>query len=397
MPDQALSGLRVLDLGRHIAGPYCGKLLADYGADVIKVERPDQGDPARRTGPFPGDDVHPERSGVFNYLNANKKGITLNLQSATGVMLLKKLAANADVLVENFSPRVMPALGLDYETLEKINPRLVMTSISNFGRTGPYRDYKGSDLIEHAMGGWMYTGGVPDREPLKPGGSIAHYVGGLSGAVATMTAVFFRNRTGTGQHVDVSIQESMVSTQAYLLVAQSYTGAPRPRAGSPFPFTIMPCKDGHIGVNILTQGQWELLCQFMGMPELVEDPKYKDGLSRLEHSEEITGIIGPWLMQKGREELFFEGQAWRIPFCLVPTVSELLGFEQHRERGYFVEANYPGTRQVTQPGAPFKMSATAWQVRRPAPLLGEHNEEILGRECGLGKQDLVRLRQGGVI
>ncbi len=398
MGEQALTGLHVLDVGMGIAGPYCCKLLGDYGAAVIKVEAPGSGDPARQNGPFPGDVPHPEASGLFSYLNANKKGVTLNIGCATGAMLFRRLVAKTDVLVENFAPKVMTEWGLGYETLEKMNPGLVMTSISPFGQTGPYRDYAGGDLVEQAMGGWMYAGGTMDREPLKAGGSLSDYLGGLSGAVATLTAVLARKGgSNGGQHVDVSIQESMVIAQAYLLLAQSYRGLTLPRMGSPFPFTILPCKDGYIGVNILTHGQWTLLCQFMGVPELIDNPNYQDGMSRLLFGKEITDVLRPRLMEKTKEELFYEGQSWRIPFCLIPTTEELLAFEQHKEREFFVEVDHPEAGTVRQPGAPFKMTATPWQRKSPAPLLGQHNEEVYCSYLGLGKEDLVRLRREGVI
>jgi CoA:oxalate CoA-transferase len=313
-------------------------------------------------------------------------------------MLFRRLVAKTDVLVENFSPRVMATLGLDYATLEKVNPALVMTSISPFGQTGPYKDYEGGDLVEQAVGGWMYAGGTMDREPLKAGGSLSDYVGGLSGAVATMTAVLAcRGGNSGGQHVDVSIQENMVVAQAYLLLAQSYRGLTLPRMGSPFPFTILPCKNGYIGVNILTHGQWTLLCQFMGVPELLDNPNYQDGMSRLFFGKEITDVLRPRLMEKTAEELFHEGQSWRIPFCFIPTTEELLGFEQHKEREFFVAVDHPQAGTVRQPGAPFKMSTTPWRIRCPAPLLGQHNKDVYGSYLGLAKEDLVRLRRDGVI
>ncbi len=395
--EQALSGIRVIDLTYDIAGPYCTKLLADYGADVIKVEKPSEGDCARRIGPFFQDEPNLEGSGLFNYLNANKKGITLNLKTDTGAQLLKRLAQNADILVENFSPGLMPNLGLGYSILEQINPGLVMTSISDFGQSGPYRGYKSCDIVAQALGGWMYSGGTPDREPLKAGGSLADYVGGLSAAVATMTALHWRSQTGAGQHIDISIQESLISTHPYLLVAYSYHQRLMPRSGSPFPFTILPCKDGYIGVNILTQTQWELMCAFMGMPELIEDSRFADARSRIEHREEITEILRKFLLQKNKEELFHEGQEWRVPYCLVPTVDELLDFAQHKERNYFAEVNHPKAGKIIQPGAPFVMSETPWQMRWAAPLLGEHNGEVYQGYLGYEKQDLIRLRETGII
>jgi CoA:oxalate CoA-transferase len=173
--DQALSGIRVIDLTWYIAGPYCTKLLADYGADVIKIERPGSGDPARRMGPFLNDEPHPEKSGLFLHLNTNKRGITLNLKTETGKNIFRDLVKKADILVESFSPRVMPSLGIDYKALEKINPKLVMTSISNFGQKGPYRDFKGSELIFQGFGGYMYLVGTSDREPSKKAGNVIQY------------------------------------------------------------------------------------------------------------------------------------------------------------------------------------------------------------------------------
>ncbi len=190
MTEQALSDIRILDLTRYISGPYCTKLFADFGADVVKIEKPGEGDPARRMGPFFQDDPDPEKSGLFLHLNTNKRSVTLNLKSQAGKRILKELAKDVDILVENFSPRVMPALGLDYETLESINPRLVMASISNFGQTGPYRDFKASELIIYGMGGAMCTTGLGDCEPVKKGLNVIQYQGGNMAAAATMTALF---------------------------------------------------------------------------------------------------------------------------------------------------------------------------------------------------------------
>src|SRR4030043_1673381 len=180
MLEQALSGVKIIDLTWYISGPYCAKLLADYGAEVIKVEKAGEGDPARRMGPFFKDDPHPEKSGLFLHLNTNKQGITLNLKTATGKKILKELVKDADILVENFRPHVMPGLGLDYETLKKVNPRLVMVSISSFGQTGPYREFKAAEIVEYAMGGEMYSTGIAGREPLKLGGNVGRNQGGTA-------------------------------------------------------------------------------------------------------------------------------------------------------------------------------------------------------------------------
>jgi len=190
MADQALSGVKVLDLTWYIAGPYCTKLLASSGAEVLKIEKPAEGDPARRIGPFLGDDPHPEKSGLFLYLNTGKRSITLDLKTGAGKGIFKELAREADLVVESFSPGTMARLGLEYETLEKLNPRLVMTSISNFGQNGRYRDYRSAHLVHNAAGGWMYSIGEPHREPLQVGGWVAYYVAGVSAAVATAAALY---------------------------------------------------------------------------------------------------------------------------------------------------------------------------------------------------------------
>ena len=192
MSEMALSDVRVLDLTRHVAGPFCTKMLADYGADVIKVERPDGGDFTRRMGPFPDDVPHPEKSGLFLHLNANKRGVTLNLKTATARGMLLELVKQVDVVVENFAPRVLPSLGLAYEDLERVNPGVILVSISNFGQTGPYRDYKASEIVLHGMGGNLRSLGLPEREPVKYGSHVALRQAGLIGAAATVAALFTR-------------------------------------------------------------------------------------------------------------------------------------------------------------------------------------------------------------
>jgi crotonobetainyl-CoA:carnitine CoA-transferase CaiB-like acyl-CoA transferase len=260
MPDQALSDIKVLDLSWHIAGPYCTKLLADYGADVIKVERPRVGDPARKIGPFFNDDPHPEKSGLFLHLNTNKKGITLNLKTPTGKEIIKKLVKEVDILVESFSPHVMPGLGLDYQTLEQVNPDLLMVSISSFGQTGPYRDFKATEIVEYAMGGEMYSTGIAGREPLKLGGNVVQYQAGTIAAVSTMGALFAARAQGIGQHVDVSIMETqagsadrrIIYTLAYACAGVITTRWPPPREAVRMlimPQGVYPCKDGFVNTQ----------------------------------------------------------------------------------------------------------------------------------------------------
>jgi crotonobetainyl-CoA:carnitine CoA-transferase CaiB-like acyl-CoA transferase len=400
MADQPLSGAKVLDLTWYIAGPYCTKLLADQGADVLKIERPGEGDPARKIGPFLGDDPHPEKSGLFLYLNTSKRSITLNLKTEAGKKVFKELAREADAVVESFRPGAMAELGLDYETLEKLNPKLVMVSISNFGQSGPYRDFKAAHIIEDAMAGWMYLLGEPDREPLQVGGWFTHYAAGLCAAVATTAALYYQRDTGQGQYVDLSMMEAMIPLQTFNTVMHSYLGWSRVRVGNVFVFGfgyIPPVQDGYLGVNAYTNPQWEELCRFVGMPELLEEPKYKTIFGRREYAREITERIDPWFRDKKKEETFHAAQERRIPFGLIPTTEDLVNLPQLQAREWFVEVEHPVTGKVTYPGAPFKTSETPWRVRHGAPLLGEHNWEVYGKQLGYSREDMVRLKERGVI
>ena len=335
MSGGALEGLRVLDLSEDISGPYCAKLLADYGAEVIKVERPGVGDAARRVGPFPNDEPHLEKSGLFLYLNTNKKGITLNLEDRSGQVILKSLVQQADVLVQNYEPPFLDKLGLRYEDLERVNPGLIMASISCFGQTGPYRDYKGSEMVALALGGLMYMTGAPDREPLKGAGSQAEYQAGLNAAVATMTAVYFREATGQGQHIDVSVVEVVASLLEAAVLNHEYNGTIRGRAGarhhSSYPSTILPCRDSYVHAHASTD--WEAFSRFMEAPGLLA-PKF-EGAHRL-YADEMDELMLPWLMAHNADDIFHSAQTWRFPFAKVLNIDEMLDDVQYQDRGFWV-------------------------------------------------------------
>lgn len=406
MLEQALADVKVLDLTWHIAGPYCTKLLADYGADVIKVEKPGEGDPARTMGPFLKDDPHPEKSGLFLHLNTNKKGVTLNLKTATGKKIIKELVRDVDILVESFSPRVLPSLGLDYQTLEKINPRLVMTSISNFGQSGPYRDFKASEIVEYAMGGEMYSTGTASREPLKLGGNVVQYQAGTVASVATMGAFYGSDYQEAGQHVDVSIMETQAGSAdrriiyllGYACAGVLTTRWPPPREAVRMiilPQGVYPCKDGFINTLSLPQW-WPRYLQAMGMPELKDDPRFQNIFS-VEAGLEFDAIWYDWLADHTKDELFQIFLKAKIASAPVNSPADLLDNPHLRERQYFTEIEHPETGKVTYPGAPVKMTETTWQVRRPAPLLGQHNEEIFCQHLGYTREELVELRESGVI
>jgi len=406
MLEQALSGVKIIDLTWHIAGPYCTKLLADYGADVIKVERPGKGDPARIMGPFFKDDPHPEKSGVFLHLNTNKMGITLNLKTATGKKILKELVKDADILVESFRPHIMPDLGLDYETLKKVNPRLVMVSISSFGQTGPYREFKATEIVEYAMGGEMYSTGIADREPLKLGGNVVQYQAGTVAAVATMGALFAADNQGSGQHVDVSIMETQAGSadrriiylMGYICAGVITTRWPPPREAVRMlimPQGVYPCRDGFVNTLSLPQW-WPRYIEALGMPELKDDPRFQNIFST-EAGMEFDAIWYSWLADHDKHELFDIFLKSKIASAPVNSPEDLLNNVQLKAREYFVEIDHPMTGKVTYPGAPFKLSESPWKIRYPAPLLGQHNEEIYCRQMGYTKEDMVKLREGGII
>jgi len=388
--------MKVLDLTHYIAGPYCTRVLAGLGADVIKIEKPGEGDPARRIGPFLNDEPGLEKSGLFLYLNSNKRSITLNLKSDAGVQIFIELAKDAAVVIENFSPGVMDRLGLNYRTLEKINPGLVMTSVSNFGQTGPYRDYKSNHMIAWMMSGMRYNNGKPGETPVQIGGWLSHYLAGLHGVIGTATALYQRNETGIGQHVDVSMLESVILATCYPTTTYSYNGIVH-NAISKERLGLFQCAEGYIGLNLYGRLGLVMMCAFLGVPELAEDPRLQEPARVPELLEEIREKIKPQVIERKKMELFLSGMDWRMPLGLVPTTEEVLESPQHKTRGFFEEVNHPVMGKVTMPGAPFKMMETPWQLKNPAPLLGGHNEEIYRDHLGYSKEKLAEFIEQGII
>ncbi|UCC60962.1 MAG: CoA transferase [Dehalococcoidia bacterium] len=406
MTDLALSDIKVIDLTWHIAGPYCTKLLADYGAEVIKVEKPGVGDPARRVGPFYKDDPHPEKSGLFLHLNTNKKGITLNLKTATGKKIIQELVKDADILIENFRPRVMPDLGLDYQSLEQLNPSLLMVSISSFGQTGPYCDFRATEIVEYAMGGEMCSTGIAGREPLKLGGNVGQYQAGTVAAVSTMGALYAARSRGLGQHIDISIMETQAGStdrRAIYLLGYACAGVlttrwPPPREAVRMlimPQGVYPCKDGFINTLSLPQW-WPRYLEAMKMPELKDDPRFQNIFSA-EAGMEFDAIWYSWLADHTREELFKRFLKAQIASAPVNSPADILNNVHLQERGYFAEIEHPETGKIAYPGAPFKLTESPWQIRNPAPLLGQHNEEIYCDRLGYSREELVKLRESGTI
>lgn len=398
--DSSLEGLVVVDASEGIAGSYCTKLLAGLGAEVIKVERPGTGDPVRAMPPFKDDAPHIETSGVHLHLSMAKKSVTLDVTSASGRDLLRRLISSCDVFVESFTPGTLSALGLGYEDLSKAQPSLVMTSITPFGQTGPYSQYKGGELVEYSAGGYTYLTGLPDREPIKAGGSQAEYQGGLHGAVATMAAISLRSLTGEGDHLDVSITEAVNFTTrampAYLNGGQVYerVGA-RLLEDQPtalYPSTILPCKGDFIHAHWCPADP-----SFLGV--LTENPRLSDPelwATPRAHAEEIDELLTAWLSQYDKFEAVKRAQELRHPFAEVLNPADVLEDPQFLARNYFWESSHPAAGTLKHLGGPFVMSETPWR-QGLAPLLGEHNWEIYGGRLGLSREQLAILREGGIV
>ena len=376
---------------------------SDYGADVIKVERPGVGDSARGMGPFPGDIPHPEKSGLFLHLNTNKRSITLDLKSSAGKKIAIGLSMDADLIVENFRPGVMGRLGLGLEALQALNPKLVMTSISNFGQSGPYRDYKSSDLLVYGMGGEMNSTGLDDREPIKLGANIVLYQAGSVAAVGSAGALFLSQDDGTGQLVDVSIMETQVGSidrRMSALIAYQYTGENSVRAplgASGYPIGVYPCKDGYLEV---TGGliYFPRVVQMLGDPPELLHPRWYQPESQTdpELKGEFETHFLSWTLQHGKREAWRIAQESGVLSGPLNTMEDLSNDKHFNARGAFAQVDHPATGSLKYPGRPFVMSESPWDVRRPAPLLGQHNQEIL-EELGYGSSDVARLRTQGVI
>lgn len=398
-----LDGLQVLDVTRYIAGPFCTKLLADYGADVIKVEKPGEGDGARRMGPFPNDVPDPEESGLFLYLNTNKRGITLNLKTETGVKIFKDLVRESDILVENFSPRVMPSLGLDYQTLKKVKPQLVMTSISNFGQAGPYRDWKATEITLHALGGQMYKTGDPDREPLKYALNAYQYFAGEIASLVTVAAAIRSANTGNGECIDVSILKTILGEIDNLIINYDYSGDKGARATAKnypvFPWGGFPAKDGYICIQGTGGGErWTpRLFTMIGKPELKDDPRFSTPQNRVKYSDEFNALLYSWLIDHTKQEVFDEAAKVRYPAAPVYNTEDLVNNPHYQERGYFVDIEHPRAGKLTYPGASFKMQHEGYAVKSPAPLLGQHNREVYCELLGYSEHDLTILGNREII
>ena len=400
MTERALAGVRVLDLSQGIAGAYCTKLLADHGAEVIKVEPPDTGERLRALGPWPGDVPDGETGGLHLYLNGGKKSVTLDLTTQSGALILKKLLKNAAVLVESGPPGSLAANGLGYNDLKAEFPELIYASVTPFGQTGPWRDFTGDAFIAWAVGGLMYVTGDPDREPLANGAEPAEYFAAENLAIGILAALLHRDAGGGGQWVETSLMEAIAANNEYNTVLYSFMGAIRRRWYSRhafrYPSDIFPCMGGHVAVLYGRLGLQELAVA-IERPDLMDHELFVSNAERYRRWREFEELLRPYLEAHEPREIVEAGQALRQPFALVPTIADLLTDEHLAAREYFVEQEHPKAGTLRFPGPPWRSSATAWATGA-APRLGEQNAEVLvGEATGYEQSDLVILRERGVM
>ena len=376
---QGLEGVKVLELGNMVSAAYTTKLMADLGADVIKVEEPD-GDHARQRGPFPGGVVDQEQSGLFLALNTNKRGITLDLRRERKT--LARLVEWADLLVHNYPPAQMAELGIEYATFCEINPRLVMCSVTPFGLTGPHKDYKAYELTMSHGGGWAWLSpGGSDRAdlpPLKAAGHQADFQGGLAAATVALAAYSRALRTGEGEHIDFSVQAYVTSFLEHHFVTYSFLGRVNSRLGRRLqdPWGIFACQDGDIFAAVAEEDQWQRLLALMGNPSWATAELFGDFMLRTKNQHLLKPRLKEWMQQWRVMDLFHAGQEQRLCFAPVLTMSQMATQEQLRSRHFFVDVTHPRAGTLPYLGSPYQLREPWWQIRRPAPLLGQHNADV---------------------
>lgn len=394
-----LTGYRVLDL----AGPpglHCTKLLADMGADIVKIEPP-SGDESRRIPPFKDDIPHPETSLYFLHFNTNKRGITLDVETTDGRAILLELAGKADVVIETYSPEQADRLELSYEKLSAGNPRLVVASIKAFGQTGPWRNYKANDIAAIALGNLLYLAGEPGEPPLQPAGELAYGMASAYGAFGVAVALYHRVASGRGQHIDVSMHECAAHIAGYFIPHYSATGAKPARATRKGEETDLydpyPVKNGYVRFFIVAIEQWRRLVDWMGRPPSVSAPEFEKVTYRRQHPAIVQAAIAEFCRHYTKEELYEEGQRRRISVTPINTAGEFVESPQTKARELFVEMHHSVVGKYLQFAGVPRLKECPGAINRPAPLLGEHNDEIYRGELGLTSDDLVALRSSGVI
>lgn len=388
----ALEDLLVVELATGVAGPYCGKMLADFGADVIKVELP-EGDPSRAVGPFPAGDA--DAGALFLWLNTNKRGITLDWRTRAGRRVLRELLSQADVLVDSRPTPTLSRLRLGPKSLAKLNPRLIVTSVTPFGRTGPWRDRPATDLTISALGGMSYLNGAVGEEPLREPGPQAEVVAGIFGYIGTLAALADRAVTGQGQAVDLSAMEAMLSVLTPYVTEYSYQGTHSQR-GPRSSANLFRCQDGYVSMILTSQNAWLTLAKALGLGSTASESDVATGTSRYLNPDRVREVLEPALQGYTKLELFAMLMDSRINVGMVQSISDLKADQHLEARQYFAKVAGAGRGEVVYPGAPFRLAACPSGIRRLAPRLGEHNDEVLSDLLGYSVDRRAALRCAGV-
>lgn len=397
MAKGVLDGIVVLDLTRVLAGPYCGMLLADMGAEVIKIEVPEKGDDSRAFGPF----VNGESLYYMN-LNRNKKGVTLNLKTQEGKEIFKEMVKKADAVIENYRPGTMEKLGLGYETLKEINPEIVYGCVSGFGHYGPYSQRAGYDIIGQAMGGLMSTTGWPNGEPTRTGTAMGDILGGLSVTIGVLAALINKVKNGKGQKVDVALVDSVVSSLEIITQIYLATGRIPERIGnryeSTYPYDSFKAKDGSVIIGCGNDKLYKLLAEQMGQPELVTDERFIENKLRVKNHVVLKEIIEKWTMNYPVDEIVEKLLKVGIPSCPINTIDRVVK-DPHiaKAREMFVEVEHPVAGKTTLTGDHIKFSDLKAEVRTPAPTLGQHNETVYSEFLGINKELIKEYIEKGIM
>ena len=387
----ALSGIRVLDLTRVLAGPYCTMLLADMGAEVIKIEIPGKGDDSRAFGPFLKGE-----SGYYMNMNRNKKGVTLNLKGA-GKEIFLKLVEKADVVVENYRPGVMDRLGLGYDELKKVNSGIVYAAISGFGHTGPYTLRPGFDAIGQAMSGLMSTTGWPDGEPTRIGTAMADSLAGLNATIGILAALRYKDKTGKGQKVDIALMDSGIANMQILHPIYNIDKKIPQRIGnryeSNYPTDSFKAQDGSIMISAANDKLWQCLCKAMGQPDTANLPQFKLNKDRVKNNKDVRIIVEKWVAAKTVEEAVDELLEAGVPAAPINDIAQVVSDPHTAAREMFVDIEHPVAGMTKLTGNPIKLSETKPRIRKPSPLLGQDNEDIFKTLAGLSDEEYEKLKE----
>jgi crotonobetainyl-CoA:carnitine CoA-transferase CaiB-like acyl-CoA transferase len=403
LPDSVgpLEGIKVLEATHNFAGPNVGTVLADLGADSIKCDPPGSGDILRHLPPFVDPEKHLETGTQHLSINRNKRNITLNFRHHEGQRLFRQLAKGVDIVVENFKPGTMVGWGLGYEDLKRVKTDIIYVSVSGFGQFGPYHERPSYDAVGQAMGGLMYVTGQPDGPPTRPGFGLGDSLAGWQGALAALAALHYRNRTGKGQHIDISQLDTILYLSESGIILSSKLAHSWERMGSAHPlgapYNAYQCMDGYVFIGIVLDTHWNIFCRIAGREELMEDDRTRTPMARASHRELVDETISRWVNNRKVSDVVETLVEAGLVVAPIYNFPQILRDEHIRERDMVAEVEHPAAGKIDLYGIAAKFSLTPGRLRRPAPMMGQHNEEIYRDQLGLDAEEMAGLKEKGVI